>query len=101
MISIFASIFLYFSFSLLYNGLCDDCLGLPSNYWVMQMMIVSPVFWLVILLTIVLALLPRYEWINLTESNRSYSVLLIILSFFFVQVFIQLLLKMAVTTGRC
>ncbi|KAK6617728.1 hypothetical protein RUM43_013956 [Polyplax serrata] len=59
-ISIFASIFLYFSFSLLYNGLCDDCLGLPSNYWVMQMMIVSPVFWLVILLTIVLALLPRF-----------------------------------------
>ncbi|KAL0267650.1 UNVERIFIED_CONTAM: hypothetical protein PYX00_009855 [Menopon gallinae] len=62
-ISIFASVAVYFLFSLLYNGVCVDCFGLPSNYWVMQMTIVTPVFWLVILLTIVLSLLPRFLWL--------------------------------------
>ena len=57
--SILLSILAYFVFALLYNGLCLDCSGLQNPYWVMQHCMGTPHFWLVCLVTAVIAVLPR------------------------------------------
>ncbi|GLV35748.1 uncharacterized protein CBL_01101 [Carabus blaptoides fortunei] len=49
----------FYAFSLLYNGVCVNCLGLPSTYGIIQECLKSPVYWLVSLLSCVVALLPR------------------------------------------
>ena len=58
--SILLSILAYFLFGLAYNGLCVSCSGLQNPYWVMQHTMGTPNFWLVCILTAVLAVLPRY-----------------------------------------
>ena len=46
-------------FALLYIGLCIDCSGLQNPYWVMQHCMGTINFWLVSLITAVIAILPR------------------------------------------
>ena len=57
--SILLSILAYVVFALLYNGLCLDCSGLQNPYWVMQHCMGTVSFWMVCLVTAVIAILPR------------------------------------------
>ncbi|XP_046395531.1 phospholipid-transporting ATPase VD isoform X2 [Ischnura elegans] len=57
---IMASIIAFYIFSIIYNTLCIQCFGLPSNYWVIVKTMGSVVYWAVIILSSVLALLPRF-----------------------------------------
>ncbi|CAM1329476.1 Uncharacterised protein at_DN0469 [Pycnogonum litorale] len=55
------SVLLYFGFASLYNAICNHCYSLPygSPFWVMETIILTANFWFCILLTVVLAVLPR------------------------------------------
>ncbi|XP_043916326.1 phospholipid-transporting ATPase VD [Protopterus annectens] len=54
------SILLYFVFSLIFGAACITC-NPPSNpYWIMEDQMADPVFYLVCIITTVVALLPRY-----------------------------------------
>ncbi|XP_023711362.1 probable phospholipid-transporting ATPase VD isoform X3 [Cryptotermes secundus] len=66
--SIFVSIGIYFAFSLVYNSLCVQCLNLPSNYWVVQHAASSTTYWLVVFLSVVMALIPRFVWRTIETS---------------------------------
>ncbi|XP_069754322.1 phospholipid-transporting ATPase VB [Narcine bancroftii] len=58
--SMFGSIVLYIVITLAYSTLCVVC-NSPSNpYWIMQHQMTDPLFYLVCLITPVVALLPRY-----------------------------------------
>ncbi|XP_071452403.1 phospholipid-transporting ATPase VD isoform X2 [Hetaerina americana] len=57
---IMASIIAFYIFSIMYNTLCIQCFGLPSNYWVIVKTMGSVAYWAVIILSSVLALLPRF-----------------------------------------
>ncbi|XP_044255059.1 phospholipid-transporting ATPase VD isoform X2 [Tribolium madens] len=58
--SIVISIGAFYAYSFLYNSLCVNCFGLPSTYWIIQKATSRPTYWLVTLLSCVVALLPRY-----------------------------------------
>ncbi len=62
--SIIVSVFFYFVFALIYNGMCVNCLG-PDNpvpYWVIQRSMGTVQFWAICLLAAVMAVLPRYNF---------------------------------------
>lgn len=53
------SVIVYFIVSLAFSALCVSC-NPPSNpYWLMQEQMADPVFYLICILTTVIALLPR------------------------------------------
>ena len=55
------SVALYFIVTLAYNAICITC-NPPSNpYWILQSQMADPMFYLVCILTTVVALLPRYD----------------------------------------
>lgn len=58
--SLILSIGAFYVYSVLYNSLCVSCFGLPSNYWIIQHAMSTLNYWLVIPLSCVLALLPRF-----------------------------------------
>ncbi|XP_026843048.1 probable phospholipid-transporting ATPase VA isoform X1 [Drosophila persimilis] len=58
-ISIVVSLASFYLFSIVYNYWCVNCFGLPSTYWVIFVCFSSAVHWLVILLSTVVAVLPR------------------------------------------
>ncbi|KAH8285734.1 hypothetical protein KR018_001275 [Drosophila ironensis] len=58
-ISIAVSLGSFYLFSIVYNSMCVNCFGLPSTYWVIFVCFGSAVHWLVILLSTVVAVLPR------------------------------------------
>lgn len=60
-LSIAISLGAYYAYSFLYSMTCVTCFGLPSTYWVINMCAKSHVYWLLILLTAVVAVLPRYS----------------------------------------
>ena len=47
-------------FALSYNAVCVDCPGLPNPYWVMQHCLTTVLFWATLILTCVMAFLPRW-----------------------------------------
>ncbi|RZF38045.1 hypothetical protein LSTR_LSTR006444 [Laodelphax striatellus] len=57
--SIILSLGGYFVFCFIYNSICMQCLGLPSNVWVLRSTLASLEFWCLVLLSTVAALLPR------------------------------------------
>ncbi|XP_055682408.1 phospholipid-transporting ATPase VA isoform X2 [Lutzomyia longipalpis] len=59
-LSIAISLGAFYVFSLFYNSVCVSCLGLPSSYWVIQTSMSTSSYWLISLLTAVLAVLPNY-----------------------------------------
>jgi phospholipid-translocating ATPase len=59
-VSIVASIGAFYLYSFLYNSLCVNCFGLPSTYWIIQKATARPTYWLITLLSSVVAILPRY-----------------------------------------
>ncbi|GAB0089123.1 Phospholipid-transporting ATPase [Sergentomyia squamirostris] len=59
-LSIAISLGAFYVFSIFYNAVCVSCLGLPSSYWVIQTSMSTWSYWLISLLTAVLAVLPNY-----------------------------------------
>ncbi|XP_076176147.1 phospholipid-transporting ATPase VD isoform X2 [Ptiloglossa arizonensis] len=57
--AIMGSLSIFFGFCLIYNVVCVNCMGLLCSYWVMEMAVVRHTYWLTVILTCVLALLPR------------------------------------------
>ncbi|XP_076676070.1 phospholipid-transporting ATPase VD isoform X2 [Andrena cerasifolii] len=68
--AVMGSLFVFFVFCLIYNVVCVNCMGLLCSYWVMEMAVMRPTYWLTVTLTCVLALLPRllYKTIKSTTS---------------------------------
>uniref|UniRef100_A0A915HGC0 P-type ATPase C-terminal domain-containing protein n=2 Tax=Romanomermis culicivorax TaxID=13658 RepID=A0A915HGC0_ROMCU len=58
-LSIFLSIGAFYSFSLLYNGICRTCCSSDAPYYVAQNAMQRPDYWLCIILVTVVALFPR------------------------------------------
>ncbi|XP_017055871.1 phospholipid-transporting ATPase VA isoform X2 [Drosophila ficusphila] len=58
-LSIVASLVSFYLFSIVYNSMCVNCFGVLSTYWVIFVCFASAVHWLVILLSTVVAVLPR------------------------------------------
>ncbi|XP_039199502.1 probable phospholipid-transporting ATPase VB isoform X3 [Crotalus tigris] len=59
-IAIIGSILLYFIFSSIYNATCVLCNHPTNPYWIMEMEFSEPSFYFTIVITPVIALLPRY-----------------------------------------
>jgi len=57
--SLMLSILFYFAFILIYNSFCITCFGLQNPFWVIHHTMGTAEFWLLILVSCVLALLPR------------------------------------------
>ncbi|XP_051166407.1 phospholipid-transporting ATPase VD isoform X1 [Leptopilina boulardi] len=60
--AILVSLGTFFGFCILYNATCVNCMGLPGSYWVMQIAIARHNYWLTVLLSSVLAMLPRLTY---------------------------------------
>ncbi|KOC66842.1 putative phospholipid-transporting ATPase VD [Habropoda laboriosa] len=58
-LAVMGSLGVFFGFCLIYNIVCVNCMGLLCSYWVMEMAIMRYTYWLTVILTCVLALLPR------------------------------------------
>lgn len=54
------SFLMYFAVTLVYNATCVTCNSPTNPYWVMEGQLSDPTFYLVCLLTPVMALLPRF-----------------------------------------
>uniref|UniRef100_A0A182UCH3 P-type ATPase C-terminal domain-containing protein n=1 Tax=Anopheles melas TaxID=34690 RepID=A0A182UCH3_9DIPT len=61
-LSIVISLVSFYAFAFAYNSVCVNCFGLPSNYWVIHMSMSTIQYYLITLLTSVLALLPRFTY---------------------------------------
>ncbi|CAH6786500.1 Atp10b [Phodopus roborovskii] len=59
------SFLMYFVVSLIYNATCVTCNSPTNPYWVMERQLSDPTFYLICLLTPVVALLPRYFLLSL------------------------------------
>ncbi|KAK4887192.1 hypothetical protein RN001_003463 [Aquatica leii] len=79
--SILVSIGAFYIYSLLYNSLCVNCFGLPSTYWVIQHAIVTPKYWLCTMLSVVVALLPRFTFLVIKNTVGPDDVTKAILSY--------------------
>ncbi|EZA53782.1 hypothetical protein DMN91_011800 [Ooceraea biroi] len=53
------SLGIFFGFCLFYNAVCVNCMGLPGSFWIMEVAVTHLTYWLTVLLTSVLALMPR------------------------------------------
>ncbi|XP_075398836.1 phospholipid-transporting ATPase VB [Tenrec ecaudatus] len=58
------SFLMYFVVSLVYNATCVTCNGPTNPYWTLQGRLSEPTFYLVCILTPVVALLPRYFFLS-------------------------------------
>uniref|UniRef100_A0A182Y662 Phospholipid-transporting ATPase n=1 Tax=Anopheles stephensi TaxID=30069 RepID=A0A182Y662_ANOST len=61
-LSIVISLVSFYAFAFAYNSVCVNCFGLPSNYWVIHMSMSTVQYYLITLLSSVLALLPRFTY---------------------------------------
>ncbi|XP_041443971.1 phospholipid-transporting ATPase VB isoform X2 [Xenopus laevis] len=59
-VTIIISIICYFVISLAYNAICVLCNEPANPYWIMEMQMSDPLFYVVCIITPVIALLPRY-----------------------------------------
>ncbi|XP_068554243.1 phospholipid-transporting ATPase VB isoform X2 [Anas acuta] len=59
-ITIIGSVVIYFVFSLIYNAVCVVCNPPTNPYWIMEKQLSEPTFYLLCLITPVIALLPRF-----------------------------------------
>lgn len=59
-ISLFISLGSFFLFCFVYNSVCLQCINLSTNTWVLKTTVASPIYWLVIIISAVLAILPRF-----------------------------------------
>ncbi|XP_058790265.1 phospholipid-transporting ATPase VD isoform X2 [Phymastichus coffea] len=68
--AILASFGAFFGFALFYNAVCVNCMGLPNSYWIMEIAIGRHLYYLTVILSCVVALLPRvlYRAVKSTVS---------------------------------
>ncbi|PIO28871.1 hypothetical protein AB205_0100470 [Aquarana catesbeiana] len=57
------SVLSYFVFSLALSAACVNCIPPANVYWILHTHMADPVFYLVCIMTVVVALLPRYVYI--------------------------------------
>lgn len=57
--AVLGSLGVFFGFCLIYNIVCVNCMGLLCSYWVMEMAVMRYTYWLTVILTCVLALMPK------------------------------------------
>lgn len=55
------SVAFYLIFSIIYNAACLLCSPPTNPYWIMERQLKDPIFYLLCLITPVIALLPRFE----------------------------------------
>lgn len=55
------SVVFYLVFTVIYNAACVVCNPPTNPYWIMEKQLSDPTFYLLCLLTPVIALLPRFE----------------------------------------
>ncbi|XP_036320594.1 probable phospholipid-transporting ATPase VD isoform X2 [Rhagoletis pomonella] len=67
-LSIIISLGSFYAFSIIYNAKCVNCFGLPSTYWVIFRCFGSAVHWLVILISTLVAVLPRLLFITIKNA---------------------------------
>ena len=60
LVAMVGSVVLYLVFSLIYNAACMVCNPPANPYWIMEKQLADPTFYLLCLLTPVVALLPRF-----------------------------------------
>ncbi|XP_069628451.1 phospholipid-transporting ATPase VB isoform X2 [Haliaeetus albicilla] len=60
LVTMIGSVVFYFVFSLIYNAACVVCNPPTNPYWVMEKQLSDPIFYLLCLITPVIALLPRF-----------------------------------------
>ncbi|KAK2510221.1 Atp10b [Columba guinea] len=60
-VTMMGSVAFYFIFSLIYNATCVLCNPPTNPYWIMERQLSDPIFYLLCLITPVIALLPRIE----------------------------------------
>ena len=69
--SLMLSILFYFAFILIYNSFCITCFGLQNPFWVIHHTMGTAEFWLLILVSCVLALLPRYVFFKKIFDHKN------------------------------
>lgn len=69
------SVALYFIFSLIYNAFCLVCNPPTNPYWIMERQLKDPIFYLLCLITPVIALLPRFFIFALRGTFRASLIL--------------------------
>ncbi|XP_056358393.1 phospholipid-transporting ATPase VB [Oenanthe melanoleuca] len=60
LVTMICSVALYFIFSVIYNAACLTCNPPTNPYWIMERQLKDPIFYLLCLITPVIALLPRF-----------------------------------------
>ncbi|CAH0663442.1 unnamed protein product [Chilo suppressalis] len=70
LLALTGSLLAFFVLTLIYESICVSCFNLPSTYRVMQHAIADPIYWLVVVLTTVTALMPRLAWRAIRNSIR-------------------------------
>ncbi|XP_011262900.1 probable phospholipid-transporting ATPase VD [Camponotus floridanus] len=75
--AILGSLGIFFGFCLFYNAVCVNCMGLPGSFWVMEKVITRHTYWFTVVLTSVLALMPRlvYKAIQSTIAPDAIQVI--------------------------
>ncbi|XP_036212628.1 phospholipid-transporting ATPase VA isoform X3 [Bactrocera oleae] len=68
LLSITISLGSFYAFSVIYNATCVNCFGLPSTYWVIFRCLGSLLHWLVILISTLVAVLPRLLFTTIKNS---------------------------------
>ena len=67
------SVALYFIVTLAYSAICVTC-NPPSNpYWILQRQMADPMFYLICIISTVVALLPRYQLPHPAHIFHSFS----------------------------
>ncbi|XP_072162375.1 phospholipid-transporting ATPase VD isoform X2 [Bemisia tabaci] len=65
-LSLTVSLSSFYAFCLVYNIVCLQCIGIPTNnVWVLRNTIATAEYWLIVLLSSILALLPRFLLLGL------------------------------------
>ncbi|XP_044597784.1 phospholipid-transporting ATPase VA [Cotesia glomerata] len=66
--TIVGSFGIFFGFALIYNIAFKNLMGLPGSYWIMPKALTRHTYWLTVILTAVLAILPRFLYIILKNT---------------------------------
>lgn len=68
-LSIAFSIALFFTVALCYNASCPTCYTPSNPYWTMQRLLQDPLFYLLCVITPLVALLPRYTELDTLSTE--------------------------------
>ncbi|XP_023791890.1 probable phospholipid-transporting ATPase VB [Cyanistes caeruleus] len=75
LVTMICSVALYFIFSVIYNASCLLCNPPTNPYWIMERQLKDPIFYLLCLITPVIALLPRFFIFSLRGTLQASLIL--------------------------